>query len=179
MGFISIGKTIRDNLYGVQVWGFKTSGGRFKTSGLNTLDSDGEIPRIATCHLGKALSLEMSKSGFSDLITSPHRASGVGAILLFRTLLCSKPSVFTGSRAFRVQRAGSRRSVIPWTEHGSPSSYLGGLKDHSLFCVRSRSLQTHLESEDDDGFGRGASVAACACVQLRACAGTGCDCTFP
>lgn len=80
---------------------------------IDNLNKVGKIPRISTGHPRKTLSFKMSKSGLSDLITSPHRASSVGAILVL------DPAVLQAVRPHREQgtsdpdRSEAERSVIP------------------------------------------------------------------
>lgn len=73
----------------VKYGGSKLSRKPIRNVSIDNFSSDG-ITYLAPRRM---LSFAMSKSGVSDLITSPHRASGVGAILLSKTLLCSRPPV--------------------------------------------------------------------------------------
>lgn len=123
----------------------------------------------------KRLSFEMSESGHSDLITSPHRASGVAAIQDPAAQQAIHPlSQGAGYLGSREER--SSRSVIPWPEHG-PLPPLISLSQAQPSQRSSSVPLKALETKDDDTWTR-CIITACACVQLRACAGTGCDCTF-
>lgn len=94
--------TIRDSLFGVQIWGIQSVGGPIRNGSIDHFNSIAKIPRISARLLRKTFSFEVSKSSLNDLITSPHRDSSIDAILLSKTLPRSKPSALTGSRVPRI-----------------------------------------------------------------------------
>lgn len=105
--------------------GLKSSGGRSETSvsitSTPTGTSLGSLP-------SQKVVVELSKSGFSDLITSPHRASGVGAILLSRTLLCSRPSALNREQGTSDPERSEQKICHPVTGAWSPFLLFGQLK---------------------------------------------------
>lgn len=113
--------TIRDNLFGVQIWGIQTVGGPIRNGSIDNFNGIAKIPRISARLLrNKIFSLEVSKSGLNDLITSPHRDSSIDAILLSKTLPRSKPSALTGSRVPRIQKGARQKICHPVTGAWSP-----------------------------------------------------------
>lgn len=103
----------------------------------------------------------MSESSHSDLITSPHRASG---ILLSMTLLRSKPFALTGSRVPRMHRGAKQKICHPVAGTCPPSSYLVSLIKHSLLSDRFEHSESFGNLKMTVNWTR-CIIAACACVQ--------------